>query len=99
MKKFNYFSITFYFFIFILNSCSNFKDKDEKKDEQSENKIELDSSSSESQQAVAFEENDEIGEDSNESDFENLPEIANLKNIGDYKIFAKKFFLSYFKGL
>ena len=31
MKKFNYFSITFYFFIFILNSCSNFKDKDEKK--------------------------------------------------------------------
>ena len=67
------------------------KDKDKKKDEQSENKIELDSSSSESQQAVAFEENDEIGEDSNESDFENLPEIANLKNIGDYKIFAKKF--------
>ena len=67
------------------------KDKDQKKDEQSENKIELDSSSSESQQAVSFEENDEIGEDSNESDFENLPEIANLKNIGDYKIFAKKF--------
>ena len=67
------------------------KDKDKKKDEQSENKIELDSSSSESQQAVAFEENDEIGEDSNESDFENLPEIANLKNIGDYKIFVKKF--------
>ncbi len=67
------------------------KDKDQKKDEQSENKIELDSSSSESQQAVAFDENDEIGEDSNESDFENLPEIANLKNIGDYKIFVKKF--------
>ena len=67
------------------------KDKDQKKDEQSENKIELDSSSSESQQAVSFEENDEIGEDSNESDFENLPEIANLKNIGDYKIFVKKF--------
>ena len=67
------------------------KDKDQKKDEQSENKIELDSSSSESQQTVAFDENDEIDEDSNESDFENLPEIANLKNIGDYKIFVKKF--------
>ena len=67
------------------------RDENQKKDQQSENKIELDSSSSESQQAVAFEENDEIGEDSNESDFESLPEIANLKNIGDYKIFVKKF--------
>ena len=27
MKKFNYFSITFYFFIFLLNSCSYFKDE------------------------------------------------------------------------
>ena len=35
MKKFNYFSITFYFFIFILNSCSYFKDKDEKKTNES----------------------------------------------------------------
>ena len=37
MKKFNYFSITFYFFIFLLNGCSYFKDKDEKKINESSN--------------------------------------------------------------
>ena len=67
------------------------KEKDQQEDEKSENKIELDSSSVESQQSVSFEESDEIGENSNESEFENLPEIGNLDKIGDYKIFIKEF--------
>ncbi len=62
----------------------------EKIDDKYESKSSKIETPAEDQQAVSAEENDEIGENSSENEFEYFPKIENLENIGDYKIYSKE---------
>jgi len=70
---------------------NNNKEVDDNGNDKSENSEQMQAQSEEMQQNVLIEDNDEIGEDSNESELDNLPKIESLEKIGDYKVYTNKY--------
>ena len=70
---------------------NNNKEVDDNSNDKSENSEQMQAQSEEMQQNVSIEDNDEIGEDSNESELDNLPKIESLEKIGDYKVYTNKY--------
>ncbi|MBS56673.1 MAG: cobalamin biosynthesis protein CobT [Rickettsiales bacterium] len=70
---------------------NNNKEVDDNGNDKSENSEQMQAQSEEMQQNVLLEDNDEIGEDSNESELDNLPKIESLEKIGDYKVYTNKY--------
>ena len=70
---------------------NNNKELDDNSNDKSENSEQMQAQSEEMQQNVSIEDNDEIGEDSNESELDNLPKIESLEKIGDYKLYTNKY--------
>ncbi len=70
---------------------NNNKEVDDKSNDKSEKSEQMQAQSEEMQQNVSIEDNDEIGEDSNESELDNLPKIESLEKIGDYKVYTNKY--------
>ncbi len=73
------------------NNNENIEKNEQDNNENNQSKSESENSSLDLQEAISMEENDEIGDDSSESEIEYFPKIENSYFIEDYKSYTKDF--------
>ncbi len=75
----------------INNNEDNNETENQNMDEQNEANIEMQTGDTNIEQSLSIDENNEMGEDSNETDIEYFPKIEKLEKLENYRIFSDKY--------
>ena len=73
------------------NNEDNSETENQNMDEQNEANIEMQTDDTNIEQSLSIDENNEMGEDSNETDIEYFPKIEKLEKLENYRIFSDKY--------